>query len=89
MISNATPPPRLPHPAVVALAVPTTFESNIVVVQSDVRTKDPLAKEMRARKTSRAAKLSIVAARKPGALRIHQKSRIRSADSVFVSEGSH
>ena len=35
-----TPPPRLPHPAVVALAVPTTLGANITEVWYCVMTKD-------------------------------------------------
>ena len=35
-----TPPPRLPHPAVVALAVPTTFGANITEVWYCVITND-------------------------------------------------
>ena len=34
-----TPPPRLPHPAVVALAVPTTLGANITDVWYCVMTK--------------------------------------------------
>ena len=35
-----TPPPRLPHPAVVAFAVPTTLGANITEVWYCVMTKD-------------------------------------------------
>ena len=39
MTSCVIPPPRLPQPAVVALAVPTQFEANISVVWYCVMTK--------------------------------------------------
>ena len=40
MTSCVTPPPRLPQPAVVALAVPTTFGANITDVWYCVMTND-------------------------------------------------
>ena len=40
MTSCVTPPPRLPHPAVVAFAVPTTLGANITEVWYCVMTND-------------------------------------------------
>ena len=46
-----TPPPRLPQPAVVALAVPTMFGANITEVWYWVMTKDAPIAPMARRKS--------------------------------------
>ena len=51
MTSCVTPPPRLPHPAVVALAVPTTLGANITDVWYWVITNDAPMMPMSTRKT--------------------------------------
>ena len=46
-----TPPPRLPHPAVVALAVPTQLGANIIEVWYWVTTNDAPMAPMASRKS--------------------------------------
>ena len=46
-----TPPPRLPHPAVVALAVPTQLGANIIDVWYWVMTNDAPMAPMASRKS--------------------------------------
>ena len=57
MTSCVTPPPRLPHPAVVALAVPTTFGANITDVWYCVITNDAPMTPIATRKIRNVSKL--------------------------------
>ena len=55
--SWVTPPPRLPHPAVVAFAVPTTLGANITDVWYCVMTNDAPMTPISSRKTRKVSKL--------------------------------
>ena len=57
MTSWVTPPPRLPHPAVVAFAVPTTFGANMTEVWYCVITNDAPMTPIRSRKIRKVSKL--------------------------------
>jgi hypothetical protein len=56
MIRIVKPPPQLPHPAVRALAKPTTFLANISLVQSCVMTNVAPATPMKNRSTQSSAR---------------------------------
>ena len=57
MTSCVTPPPRLPQPAVVAFAVPTTLEANITEVWYCVITNEAPMMPIRTRKSRSVSKL--------------------------------